>query len=160
MKLEERITKPMTEDVPHRPATSLRRTFLRLLMAALALAALGAAAYHYYTNRPTSEAEIAAFESSQSDVQPNVQSDVADRCPTSDFPPSDFPLVCGPCGGDAEVSVTHLACQVIHPVAGGTGPREGESEGTRENARRNTRRKWWLREPGWAPPNRFPPMSA
>ncbi|HMT32673.1 MAG TPA: nickel pincer cofactor biosynthesis protein LarB [Dermatophilaceae bacterium] len=30
-----------------------------------------------------SEAEIAAFESSQSDVQPNVQSDVADRCPTS-----------------------------------------------------------------------------
>jgi Flp pilus assembly protein TadD len=31
-------------------------------MAALALAALGAAAYYYYTNRPTSEAEIAGIE--------------------------------------------------------------------------------------------------
>lgn len=62
MKLEERITKPMTEDVSHRPVSLRRRTLLRLLMAALALAGLGAAAYYYYTNRPTSEAEIAAIE--------------------------------------------------------------------------------------------------
>ena len=62
MKLEERITKPMTEDAPKPPASSWRRTLLRLLVAAVALAGLGAAAYYYYTNRPTSEAEIVGIE--------------------------------------------------------------------------------------------------
>lgn len=52
----------MTEDVLHRPASSWRRTLLRLLMAVLALAGLGAAAYYYYTNRPTSEAETVGIE--------------------------------------------------------------------------------------------------
>ena len=52
----------MTEDVPHHPASSRRRTLLRLLMAALALAGVGAGAFYYYANRPTSEAEIVAIE--------------------------------------------------------------------------------------------------
>lgn len=52
----------MTEDAPHRPVYSRRRTLLRVLMAMLALAGLGAGAYYYYSNRPTTEAEVAAIE--------------------------------------------------------------------------------------------------